>query len=335
MTLPENLIPLGGGAFLWDTRAKPGTWGNANCVLIVSGDEAVLVDTPYDNPTTKGLLSACRRVLPEGAEIQTIVNTHANGDHTFGNQHFRQHFPQVEIISSKVNSSHVSRELSPKAMHMLVSQGDGDDPLGWYMRQKFSEYDFAGIKVVGPTRTFEAHHTVRVGDLDVQLIEVGPAHTEGDVIAYVAALGLVVAGDVIFNGDHPVHWAGPLANVIEANRAILTLAPDVIIPGHGRKMTVKDLEAHIRYLEDLRGLIAEHHSAGDSPLDATTAIVRRGFHPHLGGPERLVALASVEYAHIDRAESPSQLKVAEAVAHWAFQRHKGRWPGAREERAEA
>ena len=44
------------------------------------------MDTLFDLRLTRELLEAYRRVLPAGAAIGTLVNTHADGDHTFGNE---------------------------------------------------------------------------------------------------------------------------------------------------------------------------------------------------------------------------------------------------------
>jgi glyoxylase-like metal-dependent hydrolase (beta-lactamase superfamily II) len=44
---------------------------------------------------------------------------------------------------------------------------------------------------------------LRVGNKEVQLIEVGPAHTRGDVLVYVPEDRILYTGDMLFNGGHP------------------------------------------------------------------------------------------------------------------------------------
>ena len=59
----------------------------------------------------------------------------------------------------------------------------------------------------------------------VELIEVGPAHTPGDAIAWVPDARVVFAGDILFNGVTPIMWAGPVDNWIAALERIEELEP--------------------------------------------------------------------------------------------------------------
>jgi cyclase len=52
---------------------------------VVSQDQALLVDTQFDLPLTRDLLAAIGHELPQ-IVITTVVTTHANGDHCWGNQ---------------------------------------------------------------------------------------------------------------------------------------------------------------------------------------------------------------------------------------------------------
>ena len=63
-----------------------GSWGWSNSGLIVDGDESLLVDTLFDAPLTRDMLAAMQDATGISADrIGTVVNTHANGDHTHGN----------------------------------------------------------------------------------------------------------------------------------------------------------------------------------------------------------------------------------------------------------
>ena len=45
----------------------------------------------------------------------------------------------------------------------------------------------------------------------MRLIEVGPAHTAGDLVVWVPDVSVCFAADVLFVGCTPITWAGPLA----------------------------------------------------------------------------------------------------------------------------
>src|ERR1700757_1688977 len=81
----KGLHNLGNGA--WAYLQPSGTWGYSNAGLVTDGDEALLIDTLFDERLTAEMLRALKEVSGFGADdIETVVNTHANGDHTFGNR---------------------------------------------------------------------------------------------------------------------------------------------------------------------------------------------------------------------------------------------------------
>src|ERR1700735_1532858 len=81
----KGLHDLGRGAWAW--LQPSGTWGYSNAGLIVDGDQALLVDTLFDERLTATMLDAMRDATGFGADrIGVVVNTHSHGDHTFGNR---------------------------------------------------------------------------------------------------------------------------------------------------------------------------------------------------------------------------------------------------------
>ncbi|MFF1478082.1 MBL fold metallo-hydrolase [Streptomyces sp. NPDC058301] len=317
MNLPTALTRIADGIHAWIPHVS-GSWGFANCLLIASGTQAALVDTPYDGQMTRTLLEAAAAVLPAGARVETIVNTHANGDHCFGNSHF----PGAEIISTRASLDHLCAEPDPGQMHHLVHGTPADQPLGWYMRRHFGQYQYYGIQLVPPTLTFTGRHQFAVGAIRVELIEVGPAHTMGDLIAHLPDQGVVCAGDIVFIGDHPAHWQGPLSGVTAACEAILRLEPQTIIPGHGPIVGTDELRDYQQYLQDLEGAIHDGHARGHSAQHTAEQLMRADFYAHLGLEERLMITTAVEYRHLDGDNSaPDLIALANRAATWAFHRH--------------
>ena len=92
----RGLHDLGNGCWAW--LQPDGGWGWSNAGLIADGEATLLVDTLFDLPNTADMLAAMRRSVPAAAAIDTLVNTHANGDHTYGNQLV----DGAEIITSRV-----------------------------------------------------------------------------------------------------------------------------------------------------------------------------------------------------------------------------------------
>lgn len=201
-----------------------GGWGWSNAGLVVGDGASLLVDTLFDLKLTARMLESMAehtRIAP----IATLVNTHANGDHCYGNQLV----PQAEIIAS-VATAHEMTEVPP-AMLAALNNAPGD--VGELFRSFFGAFQFDGIEVRMPTRTFERQLDVEVGGRRIELIEVGPAHTRGDTIAYVPDAATVFTGDILFIGGTPIVWAGPLANWIAACDLMLGMDIETVVPGHG------------------------------------------------------------------------------------------------------
>jgi glyoxylase-like metal-dependent hydrolase (beta-lactamase superfamily II) len=214
------------------------------------------------------MLAALRQASPAAERITTVVNTHANGDHCYGNALVAG----AEIVASSACAGEMT-EVPPSVLAAFLAAAPDLGELGEYLLRIFGGFTFDGVELVAPTRTFDGQLDLRVGDTLVRLIEVGPAHTAGDVIVHLPDHGVVFTGDVVFNGGHPVVWSGPVANWIAACDRLLALE-DVrtVVPGHG---PVTDLGAVTRvkgYFEHLTVEARRGYDAGLAPLEAARAV---------------------------------------------------------------
>ncbi len=263
----KGLHDVGNGSYAW--LQPDGSWGWSNAGLVVDGDQSLLVDTLFDLPLTQTMLDAMKDAEPAAAaRIDTVVNTHANGDHCHGNQLVED----AEIITSAATAKEMS-ELPPATLAQL-QQAYADDPsrLGRFVRKAFGPFEFAGIRHVGPTRTFEKELSVSVGDKQVALIEVGPAHTKGDVLVHVPADRVVFTGDILFVEGTPIVWAGPFSNWIRACELLAEMDVDAIVPGHGPITDRRGADAVKAYLEFVYAEAKERFEGGMSATEAARDI---------------------------------------------------------------
>lgn len=263
----KGLVDLGSGLYAY--LQPDGGWGWSNAGLIVDGDQALLVDTLFDEPLTARMLETIRDATGLSArDIGTVVNTHANGDHTHGNALL----PSAEIIASEA-SAHEMETFSPALMAQLKSAGEAGQLgiAGSYFAEIFAPFDFAGARGRTPTRTFVGRMDLKVGDKTVQLIDVGPAHTAGDVLVYVPGDRAIFTGDILFVDGTPVMWDGPVGNWIAACDAILELPVDHIVPGHGPttdKAGVRAVRDYLIYIaREARRRFDAGFSAEEAALD--------------------------------------------------------------------
>jgi glyoxylase-like metal-dependent hydrolase (beta-lactamase superfamily II) len=258
-----GLHELGDGCFAY--LQPDGSWGWSNAGLIVGDGASVLVDTLFDLALTGRMLEGMS-VHTRSAPIQTLVNTHANGDHCYGNQ-LVEH---AEIIAS-VATAHEMTEVPPA---MLAALNAAPGEVGELFRSFFGAFQFEGIELTLPTRTFERRLDVEVGGRSIELIEVGPAHTAGDTIVHVPDAGTVYTGDILFIGGTPIVWAGPLSNWVAACDLMLGMDVDTVVPGHG-PLTDKGGIAQVRdYLAFVDSEASARQAAGVDAWEAARDIAR-------------------------------------------------------------
>lgn len=117
---------------------------------------------------------------------------------------------------------------------------------------------------------------------------VGPAHTDGDVIVHVPDEGVLFAGDVLFIGDHPVMWSGPISNWIAACTRILKSGAQTIVPGHGAVTDAAGVARFRDYLEYLSEQTVARYDAGIPYWQAALDIPMTSSYADWGHWERLV-----------------------------------------------
>jgi glyoxylase-like metal-dependent hydrolase (beta-lactamase superfamily II) len=269
-TYTKGLHELGNGSFAW--LQPDGGWGWSNAGLVCDGGESLLVDTLFDLKLTREMLAAMRRAAPAAARIGTLVNTHANGDHCYGNSLVAD----ARIIASRASADEMD-ELPPEAMAGLMKNAAALGPGGAFLARCFGPFDFEGIGHTPPTETFEGELRLRVGSKSVVLIEVGPAHTKGDVLVWLPDDGIVFTGDILFIDGTPIMWAGPVANWIAACERIAALGASVVVPGHG---PITDARGALRvrdYLVYVRDQTRLRFDAGLTPADAAREIALGDF----------------------------------------------------------
>lgn len=243
----QGVHDLGNGVYGY---VQPdGTWGWSNAGLVSSQGETLLVDTLMSVPLTRDMLDAFA-LVPGGARIEKVVNTHANPDHFFGNGLVAD----AEIIATN-KTAHEMAGFNPKMLAGLRDNYHAMGETGEFLYETMGrKFDFSGVdELTLPNRTFDDRLSLQVGDKRIDLIDLGPAHTDSDTIAWLPDERVVFTGDLLFNEGHPIMWAGPVENWIAACRFIEELGAEVVVPGHGPitdLTAVRNMAAYFEYVRD-------------------------------------------------------------------------------------
>ena len=238
--------------------------GESNSGLIGSGG-GLVVDTFWDLPSTQAMLDLYASVHPDAP--RRLVNTHHNGDHCFGNQLLAD----AEIIAHRGCAERFGTDAPPELLAALAASEDIAPELEPFA-EALRSFDFSGIELTPPTTVIDDDTTIDLGDRSVELLYVGPAHTEGDVAVWLEEDGVLFTGDVLFHECAPIGWEGSYAAWIDALERLAALEPDVVVPGHGPLTDASGLLALRDYLIHVRTAARAHFDAGDDVYTAASQI---------------------------------------------------------------
>jgi glyoxylase-like metal-dependent hydrolase (beta-lactamase superfamily II) len=288
-----------------------GGWGWSNAGLIVGDGTSLLVDTLFDLRLTRRMLNRFADHT-QSAPIATVVNTHANGDHCYGNSLVQG----AQIVSSTATAREMP--LVPPSLLATLTAAPGE--VGELFRQFFGEFAFDGIELQLPDRTFDGSLELDVGGRTVQLREVGPAHTAGDTLVIVPDAGVVYTGDILFIGGTPIAWAGPIANWIAACDTMIALDAPTVVPGHGPVTDPDGIRAVRGYLAHVAEQAELAHRKGMSWAEAADTVDLGEYATWLDA-ERVVVNVYQRYRELD-PDLPQQEVMALLVmqAEWLAKR---------------
>lgn len=304
----KGLHELGDGLFAY--LQPDGGWGWSNAGLITAGGTSLLVDTLYDLRLTREMLAAMAPVTDRNP-IDAGLNTHSNPDHCFGNELLPR---GTEIYASAATARELDA-LSPELLQSLQSASGLPDDLRAFVDHAFGPFEFEGITLRPPSKTFEGRLDLQVGDREVAFVELGPAHTGGDTIVWVPDAGTMFTGDLLFIDGTPIVWAN-LSNWIAACDRILELGAALLVPGHGPvtdSSGVRDVQRYLRYV---REQARERFDAG-MDVDAAADDIDVSPYQDWNDPERIAANVVAAYREFDpQLPEPSPLELFTRMARW-------------------
>lgn len=312
-----------------------GEWGLSNAVLVAGDEASTLIDTQWDEPMTRWMLSAA----PEHPPIDTLVYTHPDGDHIWGGREVGAR----EIIGTDALLEHFHEE-SPRRLAMLAALSGGvsrtpllraPGPLGLissnqlltrYVDTLLGGWSFAGVRAVSPNSTFSGATGRTVGSKALTIYEAGAIHSSSDSWLHLPGEGVVVAGDLLFIGVIPVMWVGCCDAWITALEAMIDVEPEVVVPGHGPVGGAKDLAVLRDHFTWLGEVVAAGEQRGDSATRITESAIAESRTRGLPwsdwhGPERMHLSVVSELRHLagepakhDLGARPGLMRQAAGIA---------------------
>jgi len=205
--------------------------GRSNCGLIHTTEGVVLVDTTARPKDIQAYLELVN-ITPD--DVCQILLTHSHSDHTSG-------IPLFDC---------------PVLAHQLT-------------RQRIINRGTERAKTQIPTQVFEDRIDLEIDRVELEMIHVG-GHTPGSSVVWLPDVGVLFAGDLIFEGRYPFLATARVPELMDALRGLLGLEARVIVPGHGRLCNNDEIFRQIEYLDTTWKLTAEHIQQGHSLQQAVS-----------------------------------------------------------------
>jgi len=257
-----NAIDRNDGHLKWDvlTSKRPGLsrdlppgkedlmWVSNSSTLIYGERNAILVDTFLTIDQSRVLLDW---VIASGKNLTAIYLTHGHGDHVFGVGSILEHFPEARAVATPEVVAAIRAQVSPTSLEE-------------FWRKLFPGQIPERLPVADPLSgnelELEGHKLVAVNT--------GRTDTAQSTCLHVPSIGLLVGGDVVYNGIHPY-----LAETTTESRQewiaaldrLESLNPQAVIAGH----KIPENEDDPRIIAETRQYLRDFNR-----LDETTTTVR-------------------------------------------------------------
>ena len=237
--------PAGAGGERMPDGAPLG-WSPLSSTLIFGAHDALLADPPF---TRTQIRSVGDWVERSGRRLAYIYATHGHGDHWFGTGELARRFPGVTVYAT---------EGTIEVMHHQAGRG----------REQLFDRIFPGQIPETPVLAEPIPaQGFRLEGNPVVAVETGHTDTDKTSVLHVPSIGLVVAGDVAYNGVHQYILEGGGGGLQEWLRAldrVAALHPRVVVAGHKNKNRPDDpaiLDETRQYLQDVIRLLDDKPGA--------------------------------------------------------------------------
>jgi len=213
----------------------------ANCGVIIGEKEIMVIDAKMSEESAKQMLLEIRKI--SSVPIKVLVFTHSDGDHVNGITGFPA---DIKIWAQEETKRYLDEAFTDEKQRAYL-------PLITTFASGGPEYD--------------------LGNLKVQLLYFGPAHTSGDAVIFCPQEKVAFLGDLFFSGRDPLvhrHKNGNSFGLVKVLNSVLKLDAEIFLSGHAEKAGRADVEALIKSIEDKQAQIETMFLGGKSLEEVKT-----------------------------------------------------------------
>jgi glyoxylase-like metal-dependent hydrolase (beta-lactamase superfamily II) len=213
----------------------------SNAGVVVAPEGVVVIDALGSPALAERLVAEIRKITDK--PIEYVIVTHYHADHVYGLQVFKD--LGAKVIAQEQGKLYLTSETAK--LRLEVSR---EELAPWVNDD--TRLQAADIWVLNDEQ-------LMLSGWQFDLLKVGPAHTADDISVFVPEENVLFAGDLMFQGRIPFVGNADSAGWIASLERLMTLEPDVVVPGHGPYSTnpAEDLKFTRDYLQYLRDTMRE------------------------------------------------------------------------------
>lgn len=228
----------------------------SNAGFIVTSASVVVVDALGSPALAERLVAEIRKVTPK--PISHVILTHYHADHIYGLQVFK-------ALGARIIAQQSGREYLYSETARLRLQASRTELAPWI--DENTHLVAADQWIDGPTK-------LTVGDTELQIIPVGPAHTPDDVVVWLPQRKVLYSGDLVFRGRIPYVGDADSGHWILSLDELLKLGAQAVVPGHGAisldaRKDMQFTRDYLAYLRKSMGQAAQDMTPFDEAYQAT------------------------------------------------------------------
>jgi glyoxylase-like metal-dependent hydrolase (beta-lactamase superfamily II) len=249
---PQNK-KLASNIYVW-TDVHPTGLYTTNDLIVISTNGVLVADGQKDPATTKKMVDFIKGLTTQPIRYVVVASEH--GDHSGGHESFP---PGAIFISS------------PASQANLQAQARNDKP--------------GRPKTIVPTQTVADRSVLKMGSTEIQILNLGRAHTSGDLEVYLPAEKIFFVSEVFSNHLFPQMRAAPPKEWIQTLKKVQNVDAAWVIPGHGfiddAVVLKEELANYTKLMEYVVPEITRLHDAG---VPAGAALKQANWGPYSSWP---------------------------------------------------
>lgn len=189
---------------------------NTVSLIVVTPDGVLVADGQEDDRQTQQLIDHVKKLTPQPIKYVVIASDHI--DHVGGNAAFKAANPDVVFISSSVSKQNLARNKNPNL----------------------------------PSEIVDDKRTIRLGGTDIQVLNLGRAHTGGDLAVYLPQSKVLFLGEIYLRDVFPAMRSAYPTEWLDTIKKAQAMDVSWYVPGHG---FIDDQATMKRDLEEARKAI--------------------------------------------------------------------------------